>query len=291
MARENAQRAREEAIRKKGAKKNVALLSFGDDAEAEDEPVVFTKKSLSRPDLVDNPGARSLVAIPEPPKPRSKPTETDSKPTQDKEEQAEPKPKKVDDKEDLTSIRKKHKSEKEAKKQSEKTELEKMEEAVRKLARRHEDSDSEDEREAKKPKGPSLLEQELSKYKKGRAGKKSKGKGRDEGDLLDALSSFRGRLQKSLKDDDDEDVGMEDGTESKEKGEGEEQPQEVDNDSSWIGHKLKFVKDDGSETRRAEHEYEVIDPRVRGSQARLEERERKANKRSNVGQAFQKGRR
>ncbi|EUC59725.1 peptidyl-prolyl cis-trans isomerase, cyclophilin-type protein [Rhizoctonia solani AG-3 Rhs1AP] len=50
MARENAQRAREEAIRKKGAKKNVALLSFGDDAEAEDEPVVFTKKSLSRPD-------------------------------------------------------------------------------------------------------------------------------------------------------------------------------------------------------------------------------------------------
>ncbi|EUC59726.1 peptidyl-prolyl cis-trans isomerase SDCCAG10 protein [Rhizoctonia solani AG-3 Rhs1AP] len=175
--------------------------------------------------------------------------------------------------------------------QSEKTELEKMEEAVRKLARRHADSDSEDEREAKKPKGPSQLELELSKYKKGRAGKKTKGKGRDEGDLLDALSSFRGRLQKSLKDDDDEDVGMEDGTGSKEKGEGEEQPQEVDNDSSWIGHKLKFLKDDGSETRRAEHEYEVIDPRVRGSQAKLEERERKANKRSNVGQAFQKGRR
>ncbi|CAE6530207.1 unnamed protein product [Rhizoctonia solani] len=261
MARENAQRAREEAIRKKGAKKNVALLSFGDDAEAEDEPVVFTKKSLSRPDLVDNPGARSLDT-----------------------EQDEPKPQKVDDKEDLTSIRKKHK-------QSEKTELEKMEEAVRKLARRHADSDSEDEREAKKPKGPSQLELELSKYKKGRAGKKTKGKGRDEGDLLDALSSFRGRLQKSLKDDDDEDVGMEDGTGSKEKGEGEEQPQEVDNDSSWIGHKLKFLKDDGSETRRAEHEYEVIDPRVRGSQAKLEERERKANKRSNVGQAFQKGRR
>ncbi|CAE6505822.1 unnamed protein product, partial [Rhizoctonia solani] len=194
---------------------------------------------------------------------------------------------------DLTSIRKKHKSEKEAKKQSEKTELEKMEEAVRKIARRHEDSDSEDEREAKKAKGPSQLELELAKYKKGRAGKKGKGKGRDEGDLLDALSSFRGRLQKSLKDDDDgdEDVGMEDGTENKEKGESAEQPQEVDNDSSWIGHKLKFAKDDGSETRRAEHEYEVIDPRARSSQARMEERERKANKRSNIGQAFQKGRR
>ncbi|CAE7146223.1 unnamed protein product, partial [Rhizoctonia solani] len=219
MARENAQRAREEAIRKKGAKKqaNVALLSFGDNAEAEDEPVIFTKKSLSRPDLVDDPSARSSVAIPEPPKPRK---------------QGDSKSKKADDKEsDLTSIRKKHKSEKDAKKQSEKTEIEKMEEAVRKIARRHEDSDSEDEREAKKPKGPSQLELELAKYKKGRGGKKSKGKGRDEGDLLDALSSFQGRLRKSLKDDEDEDVGMEDGTEGKEKGEGE--AEEVDNDSSW----------------------------------------------------------
>ncbi|CUA78116.1 peptidyl-prolyl cis-trans isomerase SDCCAG10 [Rhizoctonia solani] len=294
MAKENAQRAREEAARKKGAKKNVALLSFGDNAEAEDEPVVFTKKSLSRPDLVDNPGARSSVAIPEPPKPRTKPVEAAPKPIEDKEDQDESKSKKADGKEsDLTSIRKKHKSEKEAKKQSEKTELEKMEEAVRKIARRHEDSDSEDEREAKKAKGPSQLELELAKYKKGRAGKKGKGKGRDEADLLDALSSFRGRLQKSLKDDDDgdEDVGTEDGTENKEKGESAEQPQEVDNDSSWIGHKLKFAKDDGSETRRAEHEYEVIDPRARSSQAQMEERERKANKRSNIGQAFQKGRR
>ncbi|KAG8733289.1 Peptidyl-prolyl isomerase cwc27 [Ceratobasidium sp. 423] len=82
MARERAQQAREEAIRKKGAKKNVALLSFGDDAEAEDEPVIFTKKSLSRPDLVDNPDARSSVAIPEPPKPRSKPAEATSEPAQ-----------------------------------------------------------------------------------------------------------------------------------------------------------------------------------------------------------------
>ncbi|CAE6482241.1 unnamed protein product [Rhizoctonia solani] len=94
-----------------------------------------------------------------------------------------------------------------------------------------------------------------------------------------------------VEDGEDEDVGMEDGTESKDKGEGGEQPQEVDNDSSWIGHKLKFAKDDGSETRRAEHDYEVIDPRARGNQAKMEERERKANKRSNVGQAFQKGRR
>ncbi|CCO28483.1 peptidyl-prolyl cis-trans isomerase SDCCAG10 [Rhizoctonia solani AG-1 IB] len=294
MARENAQRAREEATLNR-QDRNVALLSFGDNAEAEDEPVIFTKKSLSRPDLVDNPDTRSAVAVPEPPRSRTKVAESASKPTQQEHAaQDDSKPKKVDDKEgELTSIRKKHKSEKDAKKQSEKTELEKMEEAVRKLARRHEDSDSEDEREAKKPKGPSQLELELAKYKKGRAdgGKKGKGKGRDEGDLLAALSSFRGRLQKTLgNEDEDEDVGMDDASESKEK-EVNEQLQEVDNDSSWIGHKLKFAKDDGSETRRAEHEYEVIDPRARNNQAKMEERERKANKRSHVGQAFQKGRR
>ncbi|CAE6417945.1 unnamed protein product [Rhizoctonia solani] len=293
MARENAQRAREEATLNR-QDRNVALLSFGDNAEAEDEPVIFTKKSLSRPDLADNPDTRSAVAVPEPPRSRTKVAESASKPTQEHAAQDDSKPKKVDDKEgELTSIRKKHKSEKDAKKQSEKTELEKMEEAVRKLARRHEDSDSEDEREAKKPKGPSQLELELAKYKKGRGdgGKKGKGKGRDEGDLLAALSSFRGRLQKTLgNEDEDEDVGMDDASESKEK-EVSEQLQEVDNDSSWIGHKLKFAKDDGSETRRAEHEYEVIDPRARNNQAKMEERERKANKRSHVGQAFQKGRR
>lgn len=134
---------------------------------------------------------------------------------------------------------------------------------MRKLARRHSDSESDDEREAKKPKGPSQLELELAKYKKGRGtSKKGKGKGRDEGDVLAALSSFRGRLQKSMGDDDekDDDVGMQDAT----KGDGdkaeqdvqnEETVQEVDDDSSWIGHRLKFAKDDGSETRRAEHEY------------------------------------
>jgi peptidyl-prolyl cis-trans isomerase SDCCAG10 len=138
-----------------------------------------------------------------------------------------------------------------------------MEAAVRKLARRHSDSESDDEREAKKPKGPSQLELELAKYKKGRGAstKKGKGKGRDEGDVLAALSSFRGRLQKSLGDEDEEDVGMQDASvKAGEDGEmkdveGEEALQEVDDDSSWIGHRLKFVKDDGTETRRAENEY------------------------------------
>ncbi|KAG9085987.1 Peptidyl-prolyl isomerase cwc27, partial [Ceratobasidium sp. 392] len=261
LAKEASQRQREEAIRKKGAKKNIALLSFGDNAEAQDEPVVFTKKSLSRPDLVDNPDARAAISvenIPEPPKPRAKPTdavpaaaanepETISKPHTPQGE--------------IASIRKKHKSEKDAKKESQKTELEKMEAQVRKLARQHSDSESDGEREAKKPKGPSQLELELAKYKKGRgdSGKKGKGKGRDETDMLSALSSFRGRLQKSMGDDDEEDrdTAMQDAAlkEGEEGEQGEENLLEVDDDSSWIGHRLRFAKDDGTETRRAEHEY------------------------------------
>ncbi|KAF8606019.1 cyclophilin-like protein [Ceratobasidium sp. AG-I] len=300
LAKESSQRQREEAIRKKGAKKNVALLSFGDNAEAEDEPVVFTKKSLNRPDLIDNPTAAasfSAINVPEPPKARekAKATEDAAKPTNAAEGE-ESKPSEAPER-DLTSIRKKHKSDKEAKKNSQKTELEKMEDAVRKLARRHSDSESDDERDAKKQKGPSQLELELAKYKKGRStSKKGKGKGRDEGDVLAALSSFRGRLQKSLGDDDDEDVGMQDATGGEgdnegQDGQNEETAKEVDDDSSWIGHRLKFAKDDGSETRRAEHEYEVIDPRARGNQAKLEERERKASKRAAVGKAFEKGKR
>jgi peptidyl-prolyl cis-trans isomerase SDCCAG10 len=150
--------------------------------------------------------------------------------------------------------------------ESQKTELEKMEEAVRKIARRHSDSESgDDEREAKRPKGPSQLELELSKYKKGRttSSKKGKGKGRDEGDLLAALSSFRGRLQRSLgetEEDHNEDGRMKETSAGEDKmkeagGQDEDILREVDDDSSWIGHRLKFAKDDGAETRRAEHEY------------------------------------
>ncbi|KAG9079555.1 Peptidyl-prolyl isomerase cwc27 [Ceratobasidium sp. UAMH 11750] len=169
-----------------------------------------------------------------------------------------------------------------------------MEAQVRKLARRHSDSESDGEREAKKPKGPSQLELELAKYKKGRGDKKGKGKGRDESDMLAALSTFRGRLQESMGEGDEgEDVVMENAPvkQGEGGGQGEEDLLEVDDDSSWIGHRLRFAKDDGTETRRAEHEYEVIDPRARSNQARMEERERKAGKRSAVGQAFQKGRR
>ncbi|KAG8706574.1 Peptidyl-prolyl isomerase cwc27 [Ceratobasidium sp. 395] len=286
LAKEASQRQREEAIRKKGAKKNVALLSFGDNAEAESEPVVFTKKSLSRPDLVENPDARTIPSaanVPEPPKPRAKLTEPAPTPPAQSETASKPH---TPPEGEITSIRKKHKSEKDAKKDSQKTELEKMEAQVRKLARRHSDSESDGEREAKKPKGPSQLELELAKYKKGRgaSSKKGKGKGRDETDVLAALSTFRGRLQQSMdgEDEEGEDTAMQD-TPPKEGEEGEQGTEnllEVDDDSSWIGHRLRFTKDDGTETRRAEHEYEVIDPRARGNQARMEERERKAGKRS-----------
>ncbi|KAG8731033.1 Peptidyl-prolyl isomerase cwc27 [Ceratobasidium sp. 428] len=116
LAKEASQRQREEAIRKKGAKKNVALLSFGDNAEAENEPVVFTKKSLSRPDLVENPDARTIPSaanVPELPKPRAKLTEPAPTPPAQSETASKPH---TPPESEIVSIRKKHKSEKDAKK-------------------------------------------------------------------------------------------------------------------------------------------------------------------------------
>ena len=50
---------------------------------------------------------------------------------------------------------------------------------------------------------------------------------------------------------------------------------EVDDDRGFLSHALHFPKDDGEESRKAERDYEVIDPRERGAKAREEERERK----------------
>jgi len=53
-ARQAAIREREEAARRKGAKKDTKLLSFGADAEEEegDAPVAPKKKSVARPDCM-----------------------------------------------------------------------------------------------------------------------------------------------------------------------------------------------------------------------------------------------
>ncbi|KAG1770246.1 cyclophilin-like domain-containing protein [Suillus occidentalis] len=249
-AREAGQREREEAERRRGAKKDVKLLSFGGEQDGETEPVEFKKKNIARPDLVDNPSAKGILmseSLLGPPKkynepPRERASEKESKLTHDS----------------ISDARR--------------TEIEQMESEIRRLTRKREGGEDSDEEAARKKSKPtkSYLEEELAKYSKGR-GLQKKGKGRkDEGDVLAALNSFRGLLQSNANRDnrvDDDGVGAVPG--------GEDPGIEVDDDRGFIGHALHFPKDDGEETRKAERDYEVIDPRQRGARAREEERERK----------------
>jgi len=162
---------------------------------------------------------------------------------------------------------------------SRKVEIEKIEAEIRKLTRRRDGHDSDDEPSKKKAK-KSYLKEELAKYSKGR-GLSKKGKKKDEGDVLAALNSFRGKLKSSMFDGltNADDAGNNDGEASVEKIElrtGDEDPGiEVDDDQGFLSHALHFPKDDGEESKKAERDYEVIDPRERGAKAREEERERK----------------
>ncbi|KAI0358300.1 cyclophilin-like protein [Trametes cingulata] len=280
-AREQAQRQREEEQRRRGAKKDVKLLSFGGEEEAEEEPVVFKKKPIVRPDLVDNPELPATISavIPEPPAPKAK----EKPPKRDRTEEPESRPsekksKKEKDESDITKIREQHEREKAAQSNSRKTEIEKMEAEIRKLTRRGEESDEEPVK--KKPK-KSLLEEEMAKYAKAR-GVHKKGKGKkDEGDVLAALNNFRNKLKSTAVEDSpppeqQEQPGGESGEGNGEpKPPGEEEGMEVDNDTGFLGHALHFPKGNEEEVAKAEREYEVIDPRARGARAREEERERK----------------
>ncbi|KAF8649482.1 hypothetical protein AX16_005770 [Volvariella volvacea WC 439] len=292
-AREEAQREREEEERRRTAKKNVKLLSFGDDAgEEETETVSFKKKPIFRPDLAEV--ALSERAIPDfvtQPKVSTKSSDEGSSKTQKQQEpdsDSEKRAKNSKKEDDITRIREKHQKEKAAGENARKAEIEKMEAEVRKLARRTggADSDSEDERAKKKAK-KSYLEEELMKYAKNR-GVQKKGKRKDETDVLAALNSFRGKLQQSAgmsRDEEDMDVDKDEGKAegAPSTGAGEEGI-EVDDDTGFMNHALHFPKDNTEETVKAERDYEVIDPRQRGARAKEEERERRrAAKKSSGG--------
>jgi len=157
-----------------------------------------------------------------------------------------------------------------------------MEADIRRLTKRRDEADSEDEATKKKAK-KSYLQQELDKYAGARRSNR-KGKRKDEGDVLAALNSFRGKLKNSTFDADEEGVGeasnaVENGDVGDQEmgpvGQGEDVGMEVDDDRGFMNHALHFPKDDGEETRKAERDYEVIDPRQRGAKAKEEERERK----------------
>ncbi|KAJ7811224.1 cyclophilin-like domain-containing protein [Mycena olivaceomarginata] len=288
-AREEAQREREEEARRKGAKKNVGLLSFGEDEDT--APVTFTKKAIVRPDLVDDPQAVA-VAVPDF---ASKPAAA-----------AAPTKRTVDDtpalskkNEDITKIREKHAKEAASSADSRKTEISKMEAEIRSLARRRgggDDSDDELEamRKAKKGKTTSYLEEELARYAKGK-GLHARGKRRkDESEVLAALSSFRGKLAGVAVEEEMPGLGEEgedggegasgkDGGGAPKLGYDEDPGMEVDDDAGFMGHALRFPKDDGEESIKAERDYEVIDPRQRGARAKEEERERKRAQKAKAG--------
>jgi len=230
------------------------------------------KKSIVRPDLVENP--RAIVAVPDfvSQSSASKSHNVAKEiPKESKHEKSSKRHTDADTKhEDITKIREQHAKEQAAGELSRKAEIEKMEAEIRKLQRRRDDSDIEDEASKKKIK-KSYLNDELDKYAKGK-GLHKKGKKKDEGDVLAALNSFRGKLQSSKIVDEPEpntDAAGGDGDVE----EGEEM--EVDNDTGFMSHALHFPKDNGEETMKAERDYEVIDPRERGAKAKEEERVRK----------------
>lgn len=159
-----------------------------------------------------------------------------------------------------------------------------MEADIRKLSKRQNGEDSDDEPAKKKTKNKSYLEEELSKYAKNRGQKKKDGRRKDEDDLLAALSSFRSKLQGSTSEDVNMDVNEGGNVEDENSGAGAEDPGvEVDSDLGFLGHALHFPKGNEEEVEKAERDYEVIDPRVRGAKAREEEQERRQKSKAKSG--------
>ncbi|KAJ3867342.1 cyclophilin-like protein [Lentinula novae-zelandiae] len=321
-AREEALKEREEYEWRKNAKKrelDVKLLSFRVDEGDEEEAIAFKKKPIVRPDLIDQPVAPSVSGVlPDfvtqgsrttSNNPEKKKDQEKSKGDVDQEKKSKQGRKEID----LSKIREAHAAEKANSTTARQTEISKMEAEIRKLTKRRDgvDDDSDDERKKKKPK-TSYLEAELGKYASSRGikkkGGKGKGRAKDESDVLNVLNAFRGKLQTALpaepEDDSEAKIG-DDGTESnsvkvEEAKEtqpppanfpvGEDPGIEIDDDRGFLGHSLHFPKDDGEESRKAERDYEVIDPRQRGARAKEEEKARKAKAKYRDGGRGSRGR-
>ena len=166
-----------------------------------------------------------------------------------------------------------------------------MEAEVKRLARQRDGGDSDEERNVKKAKKRSQLDEELAKYEKGR-GAHRKGHNKDESNVLAVLAGFRSKLQTSVAAQDEEadrEMGDAPGDVREQAIEGEA-GMELDDDRGFMGHLLCFPKGNEEEVQKAQREYEVIDPRARGAQARQEERERKQATRMGKG-AVRHGRR
>ncbi|KAH9000160.1 cyclophilin-like protein [Lactarius akahatsu] len=279
-ARQAAIREREEIVRRKGAKKDTKLLSFGADADEEAEGVstVTKKKSVARPDLVENLDQQSVPSLDRFPSKSEKVTRGESRREADS---LTTKPN--DESVDLSKIRESP-SKRKGCHSARQTEIERMEAEVKRLARQRDGEDSDEDRNVKKAKKRSQLDEELAKYQKGR-GVHRKGQNKDESNVLAVLAGFRSKLQTSVtaQDEADQELGGAAGDVGEQAIEGGTGI-ELDNDRGFMGHSLNFPKGNEEEVQKAEREYEVIDPRVRSAQARQEERERKhASRMGNKG--------
>ncbi|GHJ87261.1 hypothetical protein NliqN6_3663 [Naganishia liquefaciens] len=270
IARENERREQ-----RRKAKKNTGLLSFGEEAETQEaaERAAAKRKNITRPDLID-----SGTSVPSPLS-ESMPTEgsTFSKAAA-KTKAREDRQREPEETADLAGIRERHAAEKEAAAITRKAEIERMQAKLRKLEKRaaasdDDSSDSDDARDAKRKRtGPSFLDQELAKYSAARRGNR-KGARKDEDDVLSALSSFTSRIRKNGPEDNEEETAQKE----EERGDGlpgsAEEGIEVDDDVGWMSHALKAVNDgNADQTRRAETDYTVIDPRAKARAIKEEKR-------------------
>ncbi|KAK4683823.1 peptidyl-prolyl cis-trans isomerase SDCCAG10, partial [Tremellales sp. Uapishka_1] len=261
QARADAKREIDQKEKKAKAKKNTALLSFGE-AEEIPEETGIKKKSIVRPDLVDPDAApptkatEAYVALP------ASLRDLGAGSSKDREKKAAV---------DLKEIRAQHDREKEGGSAARQAEIKKMQDSLRKLKKRtgensDSDSDTSSMRRRKKRRGPSYLDQELAKYSKGRgraADRARKGRREDDEDLLNEMGRFSHKIQEVEYGDDG---GVDaDGMHGEDEEDGED-TLEVDDDVGWMSHKLRFAADEKETSRRAEEDYTVIDPRAKAKE-------------------------
>ncbi|BEI82528.1 hypothetical protein CcaverHIS002_0303960 [Cutaneotrichosporon cavernicola] len=256
------------------AKKNTGLLSFGEAEEEDVSAVTVKKKDMGRRDLVTSSGSgkEKKSKTPLPDLSEEAPEVAGEQPKQRATERAR-------NIVDFKSIREQHERERSGKSSSRKEDIERMQEDLRMMKKRmgqDSDTDSEDEEERRKRRrGPSALEQELAKYKhaRGRAAREKwnpKDKRSKDDDLLRDLGMFSKKVMEAEADEEPMDNS----------GNAGEAGLEVDDDVGWLRHSLKFEHEISDETRRAEDEYEVIDPRAKArAVAAEEERATKAKRR------------
>jgi peptidyl-prolyl cis-trans isomerase SDCCAG10 len=137
-----------------------------------------------------------------------------------------------------------------------------MQDDLRKLKKASgHDSDSDSDNDTRKRQKTSYLEEELSKYSKGRGRAAKSGNKRSRRDEEDDLLAELGAFSKRVMADEGGSADRPDGGEGEggDGGEGEE-GLEVDDDVDWMKHRLKFHVDEKELTRRAEDEYSVCGP-------------------------------